>query len=343
MKKCFNWAFVAVILILGLSLGVGTAIFGPSQPAANEQLSAPPVWTDKNGNWNPNFLSDTMTWFSDHFFLRQELISVGNRLKAELLGTSGADSVLLGKDGWLYYTDTLEDYTGTNPLTDRELFCIANNLSLMAEYAESAGKDFLFTVAPNKNALYPESMPSMGAVAEDTDAQRLYALLDKMDVPYLNLHAAFDNTEEVLYFKHDSHWNSKGAALGADAINRAFGVESDYFSGDFTATQSHTGDLYEMLYPAFADPEKNPVYGGELDFEYTTGATKPDSITLQTRGQGSTTLLAYRDSFGNLLYPYLANSYGDARFSRSTVYDLTLGSDHVLIELVERNLRYLIT
>lgn len=343
MKKCFNWAFVAIILILGLTLGLGTVLFGPSQPAANEQLSAAPVWTDKDGNWNADFLSDTMTWFSDHFFLRQELISTGNWLKAKLLGTSGADSILLGKDGWLYYTDTVEDYTGAHPLTVRELFCIANNLALLAEYAENTGKDFLFTVAPNKNALYPDNMPDLGATAVQTDAERLYALLDRMDVPYADLHEVFRGEEETLYFKHDSHWNSKGAALGADLINAAFGVDSDYFSADFSTMESHSGDLYEMLYPAFADPERNPVYGGKLDFAYTTGATKPDSITLQTRGQGSTTLLAYRDSFGNLLYPYLANSYADARFSRSTVYDLTLEADHILIELVERNLRYLIT
>ncbi len=343
MKKIINWAFTAIILLLGLSLAVGTAVFGPAQAGANEQLSKAPAWTDAEGNWNKDFLSDTAAWFSDHFFLRQELISAGNWLKANLFAASGAENVILGSDGWLYFGETLSDYTGTEPLTQRELFSIANNLALLAEYAESTGKDFLFTVAPNKNSLYPEHMPNCGAVAQTRDVQRLFALLDEMQVPYADLYTAFGAEEEILYLTHDSHWNSKGAALGADVINAAFGVQSDYFADSFSGSAAHTGDLYEMLYPAFSDPERNPVYGGELSFIYISSTTAPDSITLQTRGQGSTDLLAYRDSFGNLLYPYLADSYGSARFSRSPVYDLTLEADHVLIELVERNLRYLIT
>lgn len=343
MKKILNWAFTAIILLLALTLAVGTAVFGPAQAGANEQLSKAPAWTDAEGNWNPDFLSDTAAWFSDHFFLRQELISAGNWLKANLFATSGAEDVILGSDGWLYFDETLSDYTGTEPLTQRELFCIANNLALLAEYAESTGKDFLFTVAPNKNSLYPEHMPNCGTVAQERDVQRLFALLDEMQVPYADLYDAFGAEEENLYFAHDSHWNSKGAALAADVINAAYGVESDYFADSFSGSAAHTGDLYEMLYPAFSDPETDPVYGGDLRFTYTGSATKPDSITLQTQGQGSTQLLAYRDSFGNLLYPYLADTYGEARFSRSTVYDLTLDADHVLIELVERNLRYLIT
>lgn len=343
MKKNLNWAFTAIIMLLALSLGVGTVIAGPSRAAANEQLSAAPVWTDKDGSWNPEFLSDTMTWYSDHFFLRQELISAGNWLKANLLGTSGAEGVLVGKNGWLFYADTLQDYTGTHQLTQRELFCIANNLALLAEYAQNTGKDFLFTAAPNKNSLYPENMPETGVVAQQTNVQRLYALLDRMDVPYADLHAAFKEETEVLYFAHDSHWNSKGAGLAADTINAAFGVDSDYFADSFSASKPYNGDLHEMLYPAFADTETDPVYGGKLNFSYTSSATSPTSITLQTQGQGSGKLLAYRDSFGNLLYPYLADTYGEARFSRSTAYDLTLEADYVLIQLVERNLRYLVT
>lgn len=43
-----------------------------------------------------------------------------------------------------------------------------------------------------------------------------------------------------------------------------------------------------------------------------------------------------------LLFPYLADSYAAAKFSRAVSYDLTGNEDFVAIELVERNLRYLI-
>ena len=51
----------------------------------------------------------------------------------------------------------------------------------------------------------------------------------------------------------------------------------------------------------------------------------------------------YRDSFGRNLYPYLADSFSDAVFSRKNDYDPTAMADGgvLVIELVERNLRYL--
>ena len=343
MKKRFYWAFTAVILLLGLSLAVCTWAVGPSQAGANEQLAKEPVLVDEEGVWNPDYLSDVMDWFSDHFYLRQELVSANNWLTAHLFGTSGAENVILGREGWLYYADTLADYTGLAQLTDRELFCMTNNLALMAEYAENSGREFLFVIAPNKNSLYPQFMPDYGVTAQTRDAQRLYGLLEERQVPYGDLYSVFADTGEILYFAHDSHWNSVGAALAADVINAAFGTESSYYQGPWTETTAHAGDLYEMLYPAFTDPETDAVYGGTLDFTYQTSATKADSITLETAGRGTGRLLAYRDSFGNLLYPYLADSYASARFSRSTTYDLTLEADFILVELVERNLRYLIT
>ena len=67
---------------------------------------------------------------------------------------------------------------------------------------------------------------------------------------------------------------------------------------------------------------------------------RPDSITIDTESAGEGSLLMFRDSFGELLYPYLAAEFGSARFSRQAAYDLTtaasLGSDTVVIELVER-------
>ena len=336
-----KWCFVAVFFAASLTLSLGILFDGPSKAGANEQLSKPPVLVS-DGAYNPDLLSDSAAWVSDHFFLRQELITMHNRLSA-ITQTSGAEDVVLGRDGWLYYDSTMDNYTGQNLMTDRELFSAATNLELMASYCREQGKEFLFVIAPNKNALYPENMPDTGIVNPRQDAENLHKELTARQVPYVDLFALFDAQEEPLYFAHDSHWNSKGAALAADAINDALGKPSHYFNDPFSATAPHQGDLYEMLFPAGQDPEQDPVYGGKLNFTYVGAATKPDSITLKTEGSGEASLLAYRDSFGNLLYPYLADSYASATFSRSTRYDLTKPGDFVLIELVERNLRYLIT
>lgn len=341
-KNVLSVCFLILCLCLCLTLSVGMLFAGPSQAGANEQLAEPPVLRTEEGAINKDYLTQLTNWIRDRFFLRQELISIDHWLSAKLFHTSGDTGVILGRDGWLYYTDTLADYTGTDPMTERELFAAANNLHLMAEYCDSQDRQFRFMIAPNKNALYPEHMPHYGAVAETTDAERLAALLGKYGVPTVDLFDAFRQEEETLYFAHDSHWNTKGAALGADLVNAAFGVESSYYQGDFSQTTPHDGDLYAMLYPGFTDSEKDFVYGETLDYTFTTSATRGDAIVLNTQGSGAKNLLAYRDSFGILLFPFLADSYSAARFSRSTAYDLTLEADCVLVELVERNLRYLV-
>ena len=341
-KKVLLCLFLGLFFLISLTLSVGMIAFGPSQAGANERLSDAPQWQDKEGNWNKNYLSDLASWVSDRFFLRQELISLDNYLTATVFGNSGEDKVILGKDGWLFFTETLDDYTGTDPMSQRELFSAAKNLQLMQLYCRHEGKDFAFMIAPNKNSVYSAYMPDYGVKAEETDASRLMQLLEEMDVKTVDLFTAFRQVGQPLYFAHDSHWNSRGAALGADAVNAAFGVESDYYGGDFSQKQRHDGDLYSMAYPAFLDPEMDNVYGGQLSYSFVGKNTKPDSIQLKTTGSGEGNLVAYRDSFGNLLFPYLADSYANALFSRSTSYDMTREADHILVELVERNLRYLI-
>ena len=63
------------------------------------------------------------------------------------------------------------------------------------------------------------------------------------------------------------------------------------------------------------------------------------------RAERSGSLLMFRDSFGNSLYPFMADSFFEARFSRAMPYDLSLldefHSDTLVIELVERNIVWL--
>lgn len=336
--------FAVCCLLLCAVLSLGILAFGPAGAGANERLAQKPKLSNK-GKTNWSYLSQLSDWIGDHFWLRQELITARNGLAA-LSGSSPVEDVILGRDGWLYYAPTLEDYTGSAPLSDGDLASAAANLGLMAEYCRDRGLEFLFVPVPNKNSLYPEHMPGYTS-GEERDLQRLLALLPAEKVPFADLYALFSAQGETLYYAHDSHWTVKGAALAADGINAALGRESRYFAGDFSEARRHDGDLYEMLYPAARDPETGPTYGGTFRYTREGTDTRPDSITINTTGEGNGSLLAYRDSFGNDLYPFLADSFASSRFSRSTVYDLTaaekLGADTVLVELVERNLSYLLT
>lgn len=234
MKKTLSLIFTVLFLAVCLVPGLGLLLTGGADAAANEILPAAPVIA-ADGDFNPDFLAETAAYVNGRFSFRLEGITAWAKLNAALFRTSTAENVLLGRDGWLFYAPTIHDYTGDTPMTARELYCAARTLYLLQEYAENRGGDFLFTAAPNKNTLYPEYMPARTRLGSVSDMDALYALLDEMGVSYLDLRDIFSQEAEPLYFKTDSHWNAKGAALAADALLAALSRESNYFSGTVSA------------------------------------------------------------------------------------------------------------
>ena len=351
-KKILTYLYIALFMLALLIPGLGILLFGEAQPGANEILASRPKLLTRDGGFNWGVLSDFSDYMADRFAFRQDFVTAWAWLNAELLSTSVEAQVVLGTDGWLYYSETVDDYMGLG-LSDGLLQSAARNLALMQEYAESQGADFLFTLAPNKNSLYPGRMPRYIPAGTDSNASRLPAFLEAAGVRYADLYAPFRAQSDVLYYQTDSHWTNRGAALAADTLLAALGRQTDYF-GAFNSLnalasasrEDHRGDLYEMLYPTGHKMEPDIV----IDLSgFTTDrdANGGDAITIRSHSENTGALLCYRDSFGAALYPYLADSYGEALFSRQAAYDLTrmeeLSADTVLIELVERNIPWLLT
>ena len=339
MKKA-KLIFISIFIVLCLIPSVGMLIFGEAQPAANEVLTGRPSVTTRSGELNLSFLSDVSDYIADRFAFRQELATAWAGVNAKLLGTSVEEQVILGSDGWLYFSDTLPDYMGQG-MSDTELRYLANDLALMQEYIVSQGKHFIFTIAPNKNSIYSEHMPEyIENRHSESNAARVGAYLDAAGVNYLDLLDILGN-EENLYYKTDTHWNSRGAALAADGLLNMLDRGGDYSTASFAVSEEHRGDLYEMLYPAGRATETVTVYGGEFSYVCESDPNGGNAITIKTSCDGgSGGLMCWRDSFGIALYPYLAQSFVAATFSRSADYNLTLAdsADTVIIELVERNL-----
>ncbi|HIT34388.1 MAG TPA: hypothetical protein IAC31_07170 [Candidatus Faecousia intestinigallinarum] len=107
-RKLASWFFAAAVMALSVTPALGVLLFGPSAAGANEQQTQAPALLENN-TLNPDFLGDAAAWLEDHFYLRQEFISLNNALTAGLFGASSAEDVLVGRDGWLYYASTVED------------------------------------------------------------------------------------------------------------------------------------------------------------------------------------------------------------------------------------------
>lgn len=336
---------VWIVLFLAFCLvpSLGMTVAGETKPSANEILASGPRLVMKDGKWNTAFLNDVSDYLADRFAFRKPLVNAWAELNAKLFRSSVEEQVVLGGDGWLYYASTLDDYMGRS-MSDEDLELAASYLAALQQEAESRGVRFYFTIAPNKNSLYGERMPSF--IPENhaaSNAERLKPCLERYGVNYIDLFEVFAGEGDCLYYRTDSHWTDRGAALAADTILAAMGKDAPYFSGSFCAGEPHRGDLYEMLYPTGTDQESSELYAPGFSYTLSGDPNKGNAMKIRSEcPEKSGRLLCWRDSFGISLYPYLADSFENALFLRSASYDLgeieKSGADTVLIELVERNL-----
>ena len=338
--------FIYCILFFAICLcpSLGMLVTKQETSSENRQLSEFPSPKTEEGKINVEWLSQAGDYFQEHFAFRNELVTGNALLHGRLLETSTADGVIQGKNGWLYYKDSLDDYLGQDLLSDRSLFNIAHMLSMTQQALEEKGVNFLFTIAPNKNSLYGDNMPYYDKlkVSDQTNRENLESWLTTEKVAYADLYQALMEEDEVLYHARDSHWNNKGAALAADVLMDALGKEHDSYEGEsYTVRRDYTGDLDTMLYPLASTADDEIYYDKETTYatvEEIQSNFDPRITTVNPVKEGS--LVMYRDSFGNALLPYMADAYANAYFSRGIPYQLmdveTHSADTVIIERAER-------
>ena len=339
--------FIIIMCILVLPFA-GMPFHMTQKDIGNSPLKAAPALTDRDGKPNIGFLHDAGDWFESVFAFRPEMVTADSLAQKWLFGVSSQDSVILGKKGWLFYSATENDYTRQEPASARMLFNIANNVRLLQDYIGSKGASAVFTVAPNKNSLYPEYMPS-GYLVNDagSTAERLSGMLE--DVNYADLYGLFGSAEgEPLYYERDSHWTETGAVMVYRKLMEKGGyAEEDLavLSGEPEVYRDYYGDLSGMLYPSELFPEDREVYIREPAWEYSGEASDVTASYIETVNKSTGNedrVVMYRDSFGNSLLPYFAQTFGEGVFSQNMPYavdaDMGESTDLVIVEIVERHL-----
>ena len=345
-KSSLFTVYICLFFALCLLPALGMAVFGPAPLLANENAPRTPAMQNRDGTLNTAVLADTADYIETRFAFRPWLVSARSFLYEKLLHSSAEPQVVLGREGELFYSSTLDDYTG-NGLSDAELRQIAANLKSVQDALEARGIRFVFAVAPNKNSLIPDVMP--GRFSENLSASnycRLVPLLQEYGVQTADLHTPLAGRED-LYCRTDSHWTAEGAALAADTLLAALGRDSDFFAGPFVEQGVHIGDLYQMLYPTGRGREAELVYSPGFTYETASDPRGGNALTIRTASEtGTGSLYCLRDSFGIALYPYLAEAFSSAEFSRSADYSLSafdqVDADAVILEIVERNLDLLL-
>ncbi len=353
LRKTACAAVTALFFLLCAFFSLGMLIPGAAETAEGGEI---PRLVTEDG-LSPTWRDDFENWFSKHFAFRDRLVTAFSAFR-ETVFCTGNDQVIVGRDGFLFFADTLDGYTGENSMTREELEDAADAVLRLSSYAGERGVPFLFVCAPNKNTVYGEYMPrSVPRRAEETDLSdltRLLLLLDERGVRTLDLRPILAEAkgDRLLYLKRDTHWNAEGARMAAKAILESAGWEVPYWMSRPLSTEvsrRFEGDLDSLLYPGEGRSEEDHILLLEDGYHYKGNYRTPMDMRVETENdfgvwQGS--LLVFRDSFGNALIPYLGNTAEHALFARSNPYRIDFLNDAdydlVLLEIAERNLRDLI-
>ncbi len=359
MKRSFRIAYCVLFFVLiCLPSALMPFLRNDAGLEKRDPVPFPPFVSD--GHLNQDFSDGFEAWMNDRLPLRAVLLTASNTIRGELLREQSAN-VIVGRDGWLFFASEAPDYLGTNVLSDEQLRTAAVSLSLMREKTEASGGRFLFAPVPNKSSVCSDRMPSFYRKADESNLTRLLALLPEYGVPYADLQAVLSEAGgTAVYHRRDSHWNYRGALIGANAILDALGREHDAHEGaSFSEERIWRGDLDKLLLPAGGVMDLQTVWDVRHDdFRFTEPKGVKDtqeqlrvfmsdlelhdasfSVKNLERKDGSRLFMA-RDSFGRALLPWMIDAYEEAVFRRTDVPEietLAEGTD-VILEIAERNI-----
>lgn len=345
MKKKYQIIYIiSILLICGIPVLTMPIIKYESVNLEKRDLSVLPSLKNEN-RVNKEFFDQFDEYLLDNFNFRNELVEMNTVLHEKVFGISAESQVVLGKKGWLYFEKTSSDYTKTNTLSNMEIQQINQCIELIKEYALANGCEFRFTIAPNKNSIYPENMP-YNYLQKSVTWSNLQALENTLDESnYVSMFDILKNDDGITYLKKDSHWNNYGAYLGFTSIMESFGLDIGFKIVDEEIRADFIADLEGMLYPNGGELDEQIYYTFDKEFEYTSRFKTMDDLSITTvcdETDGS--IMVHRDSFGNSLLDYFARQFGEVEFSRVVPYRIDKGVeyDYLLLEIVERNIETLL-
>jgi len=299
-------------------------------------------------------------YYNDHLPFRDLLIKLYNSMQYHIFHTSSSDDVILGKDGWLFYSSQIDGasvqcYDGSLLFTDEELELIAGNMTDAQKRLAEQGTEFIVYIAPNKERVYSEYMPDhYGEPAQECMVNQVISYLRahtdvKVIYPYEEMMAYKKaHPEQLLYYQTDTHWNDLGAYIGARALLSELGIKTPPLDAlNVTKSGNGAGDLASLLNLWGISDE------GNLELEQRDPVQEPITISNEFNGRmefempGAPEIrfFMHKDSFGSGMAPYLKYNLSRALLVHNIVYDAkevwTEQPDVFVLEVVERYIRRL--
>lgn len=168
-----------------------------------------------------------------YFLGREPLVEAFSTIRLAL-GDRIFNQVLVGRDGWLFYTGdrAIDDYQRSNPFSPGDLRKVQEEFDALYEQLQRKGILLIVVIAPDKTTLYGEYMPQeIDVVGRQSRLGQFIAYMhDHGKTPVIDLRSPLVEAAktEQMYFKTDTHWNPAGSYIAYRAILQRL---SPHFAG----------------------------------------------------------------------------------------------------------------
>jgi alginate O-acetyltransferase complex protein AlgJ len=194
--------------------------------------------------------------FNDRFGFRAFLVRTQALAKFYWLHMSPSSKVVLGRDGWLYLAESIDEYLGIRRLPRARVQKWLQEFKAKKVFFDSRNIKYLVVIAPNKETVYPEFLPTtIQQIRNKLYIDDLMNALPADSRPsILDLREPLISAKGTgrLYLQTDSHWNQLGAAIASDAITNRLSLwfpelQPRLNQKIFEIRTSNSGDLAQLM------------------------------------------------------------------------------------------------
>lgn len=220
MKSNWHHFFISLLFLASISLPLvfSDRVGGKLSEGENRYLASFPTFLTEDMKLAQGIKTQMENWLDDNIGFRTRMKSIQAYIDLKIFRISPSPSVAIGKSGWLFYTEdrNIEIGLGTYHLPEDKLLSLGENLEEFHQELAKNGIEFVLMLTPSKASIYPEFVrgdATTGVTLVDTVSD---FLRNKTSFPVINTKPALleaKKTEQV-YYKTDTHWNSKGVYTG---------------------------------------------------------------------------------------------------------------------------------
>jgi hypothetical protein len=252
-------------------------------------------------------------YLNDRLFQRNRQVHLVTLAKISLGDTAPVPRVIIGTQGWLYYTDGLDDNMGGSHYSDNDLAVMQKNVDHIQSLLQAQGIPLLVVLAPDKASVYPEYLPAyVQRISPETRSDQLVGYFrEHASTPLLDLRLPLvaAKAQGQLYFRTDTHWTNLGGYFGWREIRTRLSAElpgmgpTVEFSDFALKPRRYSGDLARIL-------TMRDIWTEDfVDLQPPTRASQASDPTKPR-------LAIFGDSFVYTLLPFFEMDFSHVRFDR---------------------------